>query len=158
MAAQAKKTTEKQTSESIKSSEAGHDDADGNISILHTVDKMNDVTEEYVSACCGGVMAASEAGSIATKSLKKMQNEIIKNMNEAFSDYQKYTQDVLSCRTLNDFWSLQNQMSQQRMKNYFDNSIKICDMLFEACGKSSEPFQEQAAITSEHIRKALASG
>lgn len=161
MAQQAKKTAHTQTKPSViriaepaeKAIEMGRENME---TLMRGTDAFNRVAGELADVCSDNITAYIESGTKVSRIFQNLGNEIMEAGNRTLSDCAEFSREALACRTVKDVVNLQNKMTQQILDNYFEETSKLSEMLFESCNEALEPLNEQTAVASEHIRKAMA--
>lgn len=121
-----------------------------------SADACTRMMTEAMSIARGNVDACVESCNITANVAKDMGNEMAEAYNRAFSDCVEITKEAFNCRTINDMVELQNKAFRSFMDNYFAQSSRICNMVFECCTDAMEPINERVTEASEQMSKAMA--
>lgn len=100
--------------------------------------------------------AAVEVSNVAIAVSKEIGAELIGYLNKTFSQNVELSKQVLSCRTLNDMFDLSGRFVKSNLDNFFSESVKISELMFQSANSISEPVNERISDTTERLSKAMA--
>jgi hypothetical protein len=113
---------------------------------------MNDVVELGRE----NAEAIVEASNIAVGVSKQISAEVVNYVNKAFSNNVDLSKQAFTCRTLNDMFDLNNKFVKSNLDAFFNESVKVSEMLFQCATDISEPLNERVSETSQRLSKAFA--
>ena len=99
--------------------------------------------------------AAVKCSDIAVSASKNMGAEFFNFANRSFSQNVELSKELFGCRTLNDMFDLQSKMMKANMDDFFSESVKLSEMLFQCAEKVSAPINERVNDTTERLSKTL---
>lgn len=111
--------------------------------------------EDMVDLSKKNADAAVKAGDIAVSSSKNMGAEFINFANRSFSQNVELSKELFGCRTLNDMFDLQSKIVKSNMDDFFSESVKFSEMVFQCAEQVSEPLNERVSETAERLNKTL---
>jgi phasin family protein len=97
-----------------------------------------------------------ECGNIAVAASKQIAAEAAKYVNAAFAHNVELSKQILSCRTLNDMFDLQNKFVKSNLDAFFNESVKMSELMFQCATDVSEPLNERISETTERLSKVIA--
>ncbi len=119
--------------------------------------KSADVATKYmyeaVSLSRGNLEAFAECGNTAASFARDLSSECFESGSRAVSDSMELSKEFFGCRTLNDFFDVQNRMFRQSLDNFFSQSSRISNMAFEYTNEALEPINERVAEATEQFSK-----
>ncbi len=101
------------------------------------------------------VDACVEASGIAVNASKTMGAELFSYANKSFSQNVELSKELFGCRTLNDMFDLQSKLMKTNLDNFFSESVKMSEMMFNCASHVSEPLNECASATAQRLSKTL---
>lgn len=99
------------------------------------------------------VDAYVEAGKRASARLNEVNKALTESYSRSLADYSDLAQRTVSCRTVEDLVSLQNE-ALQRMKGNFDAMTQVYGLFVDAFAESLQPIADSAATARERFRGA----
>jgi hypothetical protein len=163
MAPQTKKRSSRpQTSERAKEAppkaekKVLHMEHEGVREAMRVAEDVNHATTQCMEACSENLAACVESGTVATRILKDMSTEMIRDINHVYTDYMQFSKDILACRTLKDVVEIQNKLTQERTAQFLERSEKWFNLMFDGCKEAIEPLETQSSVASDQLRKAMA--
>lgn len=100
--------------------------------------------------------AIVEAGNIAVGVSKQVGAEMVNYVNKAFSNNVELSKQAFTCRTLNDMFDLNNKFVKSNLDAFFNESVKVSEMLFQCATDISEPLNERLSETTQRLTRAFA--
>lgn len=100
--------------------------------------------------------AIVEAGNIAVGVGKQVSAEVVNYVNKAFSNNVELSKQAFTCRTLNDMFDLNNKFVKSNLDAFFNESVKVSEMLFQCATDISEPLNERLSETTQRLSKTFA--
>lgn len=110
---------------------------------------------ETISMSRDNIETAIECSNMTASLAKDMSGEIFEATNKAFSDNVELSKEFFTCRTVNDFFDLQNRLVRSSIDNYFNETVKLSGMMFEYTQEALEPINERVAQVSDQFNKIL---
>lgn len=107
------------------------------------------ISRENIEACI-------ECGNVAAALTKDLSSEVFENANRAFSESAELSKDFLACRTLSDMIELNNRLLQQATDQFFNQSARLSNLVFEYTTEALEPINERVNRVTKQISKSLA--
>lgn len=99
--------------------------------------------------------AAVKCGDIAVSASKNIGAEMFSFANRSFSQNVELSKELFSCRTLNDMFDLHSKMLKSNMDDFFSESVKMSEMVFQCASDVSEPINQCVSETTERMSKKL---
>lgn len=100
--------------------------------------------------------AIVEAGNIAVGASKQVSAEVVNYVNKAFNNNVELSKQVFTCRTLNDMFDLNNKFVKSNLDAFFNESVKVSEILFQCATDISEPLNERLSETTHRLTKTFA--
>ena len=100
--------------------------------------------------------AIVEAGNIAVGVTKQVSAEVANYVNKTFSNNVELSKQIFTCRTLNDMFDLNNKFMKSNLDAFFNESVKVSEMLFQCATDISEPLNERVSETTQRLTKTFA--
>lgn len=100
--------------------------------------------------------AIVEAGNIAVGVSKQVGAEVVNYVNTAFSNNVELSKQIFTCRTLNDMFDLNNKFVKSNLDAFFNESVKVSELLFQCATDISEPLNERLSETTQRLSKTFA--
>ncbi len=142
---QAKKAQEKVLDMSREGAEHFVKHADTVTKALHDTIGMSHSTMETCIEC----------GNMTAEFAKDMSSEIFESANKAFSETSELTKELFACRTISDVCELQNKFVKNMTDNFFNQSTKLSEMMFEYTTEVLEPINNHVTQATEQFSKSL---
>lgn len=120
-----------------------------------SADSLTKMMYDAVSASRDNVETMIECGNMTASMAKDMGSELYECANRAFSDQVEYSKEFFSCRTFNDLLELQNKMAKNAMDQFFNESSKLSNMVFEYSSEALEPLNERFSEATEKFTKSF---
>lgn len=120
-----------------------------------SADAFGRVLNGVIGMSRDNVETCVECGDLTAELAKELSSELFANANQAFSDTVETSKAFFACRTLNDMVELQNRLVHQSLDNFFNESMKISNMLFEYGQQALDPINERVATATEQLGKVL---
>jgi len=124
--------------------------------LTRSVDAFSNTLNDVVAIMRENVDVCVEVGNIVSDIAKTANSEISELINEGFSDNVDVCKEMFACRNINDLFEIQNKWLATNLQNYFNQSERVCEMLFQFTAEISEPLNEHIAETTERLSKSLA--
>lgn len=96
-----------------------------------------------------------EVSNTAISVSKELGAELISYMNKQFAQNVELSKQVLSCRTLNDMFDLATRVMKTNLDSFFNESVKISELLFQCANDVSDPLNDRISETSQRLTKIL---
>lgn len=100
--------------------------------------------------------ALVEASNVAVGVTKQVSAEVANYVNKAFTNNVELSKQVFTCRTLNDMFDLNNKFMKSNLDAFFNESVKVSEMLFQCATDISEPLNERVTETTQRLAKTFA--
>jgi hypothetical protein len=101
------------------------------------------------------VEAVVETTNVTGEVARNLAEEIYGFANQAFTNSVEHSKSFLSCRTINDVLDVQNKYFLTTVDLFFNQSVKMSDMLFRFANDAAEPLQSRAASATKRFSKSL---
>ena len=121
-------------------------------SAANATQSMNDVAEisrEHAETL-------TECSNIAIAASKQLGAEVSGYINRSFANNVELSKQILTCRTLNDMFDLNNQFVKSNLDAFFNESVKLSELLFQAASDVTEPLNERISETTDRLTKTFA--
>lgn len=129
---------------------------EGAETLAKSADAVTKALYEAIGLSRDGIETCIECGNITAELASDLSREAFDYANRAFSDQVEMSKEFLACRTLNDMFDLQNRMVKSSIDNFFSESTKLSERLFDYTTETLEPINERVAQATEQLSKALA--
>lgn len=97
-----------------------------------------------------------ECGNIAIAASKQLGAEVTGYINRTFANNVELSKEVLTCRTLNDMFDLNNKFVKSNLDAFFTESVKLSELMFQAASDVTEPLNERISETTDRLSKSFA--
>jgi len=124
--------------------------------ITKSADAVTKALYDAIGLSRDNIESCMECGNMTASLAKDLSSEAFESANKAFSDSIELSKEFFACRTLNDMIELQNRAVKSVMDNFFSESVRLSNKLFEYSREALEPINERVAQATEQFRKALA--
>ncbi len=121
-----------------------------------SADAATKLVSEVVSLSRGNIETCVECGNLTASFARDLGTEAFEAANRALSDNMEVSKEFFGCRTINDFFDVQNRMFNQSLDNFFSQSSRLSNMMFEYTTEALEPINERVAEATEQLSKAVA--
>ncbi len=121
-----------------------------------SADSVTKALYEAVSLSRGNIETCIECGNLSASFARDLSSEAFESANRAFSDNVDLSKEFFSCRTINDMFDLQNRLLRQSLDNFFSQSSRLSNMMFEYTSEALEPINERVAEATEQLNKVMA--
>lgn len=111
---------------------------------------------EAISASRDSVETCLECGNATAALAKQLSSEWFESTNRALSESVEMSKAALSCRTMSDMVELNNRAVRQACDQFFSQSTRLSDMLFDYSSEALEPLSARASETARRFSKAVA--
>jgi hypothetical protein len=128
---------------------------DGADKMAKSADTATKALYEGIGATRDSIETAIECGNITAALAKDLSTDIFENANEAFSTGVETAKELFACRTINDMMELNSRLLRQASENFFNQSAKISERVFEYANEAIEPINERVTLASQQINKVL---
>lgn len=98
--------------------------------------------------------AISESATIASKLSQKISSEISDLANDIIAENMKAAEAFLACKTVTDFFNLQNKFMANGFDKSLNQSFRVLELMMDYT-KATEPLTERAQEAAEKITKSL---
>jgi hypothetical protein len=99
--------------------------------------------------------AAVTCSSIAVNASKSMGAEMFNYANKSFSQNVEMSKEIFGCRTINDMFDLQSKVVKANLDHFFNESVKMSEMLFNSANEISEPINDCVSENTTRLSKAM---
>ena len=154
MATAAKKTTKAYNTTAQAQDHILQFSREGAEQIAKTTDVASKAFNDAVAQSKETVQACVESGKIAGDMTRSMISESFRFANESFSDNVEISKEMFNCRTVNDMLDIQNKLMRSNMDHFFNQSVRMSEMMFQFMSDASEPLNESAARATNRMAKA----
>lgn len=120
-----------------------------------SADKTARSVGEAISMSKEQLDAVMESGKIATDLSKSLQESIVGDLKDAFKENVEIAKELLACRTLNEFVTIQNRSLQSNVTRFLNQTAKLTDAWFKLSTEVAEPLSAQASQTAKRVNKTL---
>lgn len=124
--------------------------------IAKSADVVTKAMYEAVSISRDNLETCLECGNTTAALAKDLSSEMFEFANKAMTEQMEMSKEFFACRTINDMFELQNRLFKSAVDNFFNESVKLSGMVFEATTEALEPLNERVAQATEQFNKALA--
>jgi phasin family protein len=124
--------------------------------IAKSADVVTKAMYEAVAISRDNLETCLECGNTTAALAKDLSSEMFEFANKAMTEQMEMSKEFFACRTINDMFELQNRLFKHAVDNYFNESVKLSGMVFEATSEALEPLNERVAQATEQFSKALA--
>lgn len=97
-----------------------------------------------------------ECGSIAADMSRTISDEVVSYANNLMAQNAELSRDAMSCRTINDVFDLQSKALRSNLDEFFHESARLSELMFEMASRLSEPLSEHVAGATERLSKTVA--
>lgn len=102
------------------------------------------------------IHALMEVANVITDVSKEIGAEAMNYLNKSFGQNVELSKQVLTCRTLNDVFDLFGRIVKTNLDNFFTESVKLSEMLFQCATDVSEPLNDRVSETTDRLSKVIA--
>lgn len=100
--------------------------------------------------------AAVESGKIASDLGKDFHEQLVKEVNELFAENVESAKELLACRTVQDYFDVQQRTWQSNFGHLVNQSTRWTDLWFRLTTDASEPLNNQTSKAASHFKNNLA--
>jgi hypothetical protein len=111
---------------------------------------------EGVAIMQGNVETCMQCGNIAADMTRKLSEEVFTFANDMFSSNVEISKDLFACRTINDVFDLQNRLMRTNLDNFFSESARLSEMVFDYINQAAEPIGERINETTDRLSRSIA--
>lgn len=111
---------------------------------------------EMLSMSKDNIDTAVTCSSIAVNASKTMGAELFNYANKSFSQNVEMSKEIFGCRTLNDMFDLQSKVVKANLDHFFNESVKMSEMMFKCSNEISEPLNKKMSENANRLTKAMA--
>jgi len=119
-------------------------------------EKLNHLTTKYADICSGNINACLKSSNAAVHNLQKINNEILENGKNTFSDFTDLSLKAMSCRTFKDIFNLQQKAGENMVNKYLREANKMSALLFDSYNQYMKPLNECSTVKNIKTSKAAA--
>ena len=120
-----------------------------------SADAASHQMNEMFSLSKDNMDTAVACGSIAVNASKSMGSELFNYANKSFSQNVEMSKEIFGCRTINDMFDLQSKVVKANLDHFFNESVKMSEMLFKTANQVSEPLNERVSENTNRLTKAM---
>jgi len=128
----------------------------GTENISRGIEAFTKTLNDFVALTRENADAAIEVNHIVADIAKSINSEIVSCANANFSDNVELAQETFACRDINDAVELYNKFLTTNLENYFTQTTRLAEMLFQLATEAAEPINERVAEATERFSKSLA--
>lgn len=110
---------------------------------------------EIFSLSKDNIDACVTCSSIAVNASKSIGAEIFNYANKSFSQNVEMSKEVFGCRTINDMFDLQSKVVKANLDHFFNESVKMSEMMFQCANEVSEPINQRVSQNTDRLSKVL---
>lgn len=129
---------------------------EGTEALSRTLDAATRTLNDLVALGRENVDVIVEVGNIVSDITRTANTELVKYANSNFSDNLDLCNEVFSCRNANDLLELNSKIVSVNIDNFFAQSARFADMLFQFANEASEPVNDHILESAERLGKSLA--
>jgi hypothetical protein len=118
-------------------------------------DTITKAMSEMVGMSRDNIETCVECGNMTAELAKDMTSEMFDAANRVFSDHVEMSKEFFACRTASDMFDLQSRMMRSMIDNFFNQSARMSDMMFEYSAEALEPLNERATQAAKQFSKAM---
>lgn len=96
---------------------------------------------------------AAESGNQAVQLAQKISEEFSDMANQAVADQVELSKALLACRNVNDVMEIQTQSVSRCMEQFFSDSLRLSNLLFQTGTEIAEPLQQRANEAAQQWQK-----
>lgn len=115
----------------------------------------NRAVSEATTLSRENAQAAVDVANVAVAVSKELSAEIVSYVNKVFSQNVELSKQALTCRTLNDLFDLSTRIMKTNLDGFFNESVKVSEMVFQCANDVSEPLNERVSHSTERLTKAI---
>lgn len=97
--------------------------------------------------------ACMECSNIAANVSQSVSQEMTEAANRTIAQNVELSKDMFNCRTLNDVFDLQSRFVKSNMENFFSESMKLSELMFQSAADASQPINERVNEASEKMKE-----
>jgi len=124
--------------------------------VSRAVDAFTRTMSDLVGVARENADAAVEVNHIAADIAKSINSELVSCANTNFSDNVEICKEAFTCRDIGDAFDLQSKWLSVNMENFFNQSTRLAEMMFQLATEAAEPINERVAEATERFSKSLA--
>lgn len=124
--------------------------------VSRTLDAYSRTLSDYIALGRENVDVAVEVTNIVSDVSRTANAEFLKFANSNFSDNLDICSETFNCRNVNDLIELNNKWMTVNIDNFFNQSARFADMLFQFASEASEPMNEHIMESAERFSKTIA--
>jgi phasin family protein len=124
--------------------------------IARSADVATKGLNEAISDARKTIEAYVECGNITTEMTKTLSAELFQFANQAAARNMEVSKEIFGCRTLNDLFELQSRLFKSNVDNFFSESVKMSEMLFQYATEAAEPLSERVSQAANRFSRSLA--
>lgn len=121
-----------------------------------SADAATKALHEGIGISRDGLETCMECGNMTAELVSDLSREAFDYANRAFSEQLELSKEFFACRTLNDMFDLQNRFVKGSIDNFFAETTKVSERLFDYTTEALEPINERVAQATEQFTKTLA--
>ncbi len=129
---------------------------EGAANMSKSADMASKAMYEMITIGRDNLEACLECSATFSNLAKTMSQEVSDYMSRTFSDQVELSKEAFSCRTLNDMIELQNKVVKQSIDSYFNECMKLYNMVFECASEAVEPINQRISDATEQMSRVLA--
>ncbi len=120
------------------------------------LDAFTRTLNDFITISRENIDVAVEVHNIVTDIARTTHADLLKYANNNFSDNLDICNEAFTCRNINDALEINNKWIGCNIDNFFAQSSRFADMLFQFASEASEPVNEHILESTERLGKSLA--
>lgn len=124
--------------------------------VSRAVDAFTRTVNDCVGLARENTDAVVEVNHIAADIAKSINAELMSFTNTNFADNVELAKEAFGCRNINDAFELQSKWMSTNLDNFFSQTTRLAEMLFQFASEAAEPINERVAEATERLSKTLA--
>lgn len=129
---------------------------EGSETVSRTLDALTRTMNDFISLGRENIDVAVEVNNLVTDIARTANAEFVKYANNNFADNLDLCNEAFNCRNINDTLEINNKWISNNINNFFAQSSRFADMMFQFANEASEPVNEHILESAERFGKSLA--
>ena len=110
------------------------------------VDALTRTLSDFVNLTRENADAAIEVNHIAADIAKSINAELMSCANTNFTDNVELCMESFACRDMSNAFDLQNKWLSTNVENFFAQSTRLAEMLFQLATEAAEPIKDRKSV------------
>lgn len=124
--------------------------------IARSADAATKSLNDAIAVARENIEAYVESGNVVSEMTKTLSSELFHFANQSAARNMEVSKELFACRTLNDVFELQSRLFKSNVDNFFSESVKLSELMFQYATEAAEPLNERASHAAERFSKSLA--